>query len=808
MMPLVPSSVELESINHNNIEKDIKEINEKCSSNENESNQTRVQRRILIVISRLPTREGRSYSSFQNGCIIASAKDLIDKGRTICFIGYRGNSTMNSSSPSSSPLLDSSTPSLSSASSFLTCSMNVDSSEIFSESQMISVPMDPQISRLYFNEFCKGVIWPIFHYYGKGQGQFTIENWNAYKEANRCFSNAIAESHQSDDLILIQGYQLMMVPALLRERLPKARICLFLHIPWPSSELYRTLPVRNEILQGLLGADILGFQTFSYARHFLSACIRILGLTVGDKGIHYNNRWIQVEIFPVGIDISRTLETLNSTSVQEKAIELKKKFEGMKIIVSRDRLEYIKGIPHKLRAFSTFLRMFPEWREKVVLIQECFADREILQERSYSLLAEEIEQLVGSINGQYGTIQYTPIHYLRRNVDWEDICALFSIADATLITSLREGMNLTSHEFIACQQKKMSPLILSEFTGSSQCLSGSILINPWDEKKVAKIINRTLMMSEEQLRVRFKHNYDYVVGHDAVHWIGCIVKQLESLDLLRNGEGGISTRKADSQQILSAYQASSKRLFLFDYDGTLSPITRLPSQALPDLEIVNLLKSLCSDQRNIVYLISGRDKRFLEKHLGDLPIGISCEHGAFFRSYNHQKNQMEPWQNYTSSLDLSWKDSVRAIFDDLAERTPGSFVERKEINLTWHYRNADPEFGEYQKKELILHLQNLPKLPIDILVAKKAVEVRPQGITKGYAIKRILAKETDIDFVLCIGDDQTDEDMFEELKKHEIPMCFTITVEKKEFSQATYYLDNQAEVISFLKNFNKLNLQQ
>jgi len=371
---------------------------------------------------------------------------------------------------------------------------------------------------------------------------------------------------------------------------------------------------------------------------------------------------------------------------------------------------------------------------------------------------------------------------------------LLSTADVGLVTALRDGMNVTAFEFIACQKEKKGPLVLSEFAGSANCLSGAMMVNPWDQKKCIETLLEALTMSDEHKKIRYDHNRDYVFTHHSAFWINEIVRALEKTT---REPVFPKIQRLNIKDILSAYKKSKRRLILLDYDGTLTPIVKVPSLAVPSEELLSVLTTLAQNKNNLTFIITGRERHVMDEWLSGVPVGMSCEHGSFFRQF--KQNEIMSWQNYTLELDLSWKPSIKAILEDYADRTPGSFVETKEINVSWHYRNADPEFAEYQCKDLIQHLQDLPNLPVDILPGKKVVEIRPQGISKGSVCRRILTEELEngADFVLAIGDDKTDEEMFEEVNKREVAHKFTITVEKKP-SIAGYYTDDQRHVIELL----------
>jgi len=679
--------------------------------------------------------------------------------------------------------------------------------EMMRENNSFPIFLEEEISRLHFEGFSKGVLWPLFHYYGK----MTFDNtaWKGYQKVNELFGEAIATIYKPGDCIFIQDYHLFLLPGYLRRKIGENRgmsIGFFLHIPWPSSELYRALPVRETLLSEVLEADMIGFQGYAYARHFVSCCTRILGVSVNDKGVEVqkaqSRRFVKVEVIPIGVDSSEIEEENRDPEVIGMIEELSKTFAGKTLIVSRDRTEYINGIPQKLKAFEQFLTDYPQYRGKVVLFQNCLPDLELLETPTYSQLVEQIETLVGAINGKYSSIGYCPIYYTNRKLQKKEEKAIFSLADLALITPLRDGMNTVSFEYILSQNVKKSPLVLSEFAGAAQCLSGAVLVNPFDQKKLSQNIFTALNMSSTTRNLRYKHNVDYVTIHSSLYWISNCLKELSEGNSNISGER-LRISKVNLDLLHESFRASRKRVFLIDYDGTLTPIRKFPHLAVPSRETQELLTKLGKDERNRIYVITGRDRHFMQVNLGKLPIGFSCEHGCLFR-HSPREGEEESWIDIRQELDTSWKEVVKDIFNDYADRTPGSFVEEKEINVTWHYRNADPEFGEYQKNELVLHLQGLPSLPIDILMGKKAVEVRPQGINKGSAVKMIMNREADADWILCMGDDTTDEDMFEEITKMEAlnRSIFTVMVEKKP-SSAAYYLTDQEKVLSLLQKLTE-----
>ncbi|KAF9332889.1 threalose-6-phosphate phosphatase [Podila minutissima] len=597
-------------------------------------------------------------------------------------------------------------------------------------------------------------LWPLFHYIlwdEATDGRIEKKNWDDYVFVNQQFADAIVEQYKPGDIVWIHDYHLLLVPHMLRQKLPSAAIGVFIHAPFPSSEIFRCLPKRVEILNGLLGANQIGFQTYSYARHFISCCTRVNGYESTPRGVDALGSTVWVGTFPIGIDAERVERQRKAPGVLPKMDAIRKTYKGKRIIVGRDKLDLVKGVQQKLQAFEKFLNDYPDMQGEVVLIQVTSPP---LVENSK--LEAKIAELVAHINGTYGSLNFTPVHHYHQHIDRDEYYALLSVADIGLITSVRDGMNTTSLEYIMCQQENHGPLILSEFTGTAGSLGGAMMVNPWDYQGVAKVIYDALHLSEADKLVRHNQLHKHVLSHTAQYWAKNFISEL----ILNVGTWDQSTPTPylDLSVITDRYRKAKKRLLMFDYDGTLTPIRKTPGAAVPQEHMLKALTALAADPKNIVWIISGRDQKVLEEWLGDIEnLGFSAEHGSFMRQPGSKK-----WVNLTESMDMGWKNDVIEIFTYYTERTQGSFIEHKRSSLTWHYRMADPEFGAFQAKECQNHLENavLSKLPVEILVGKKNLEVRPTMVNKGEIVKRLLAQHPDVEFVACAGDDKTDEDMF------------------------------------------------
>ncbi|KAF0420413.1 glycosyltransferase family 20-domain-containing protein [Gigaspora margarita] len=665
------------------------------------------------------------------------------------------------------------------------------------EKKVVPVFLEDELHHGHYEGFCKTVLWPLFHYIlwdTATDGRQENHNWLQYCAVNQAFTDKIKEIYSPDSLIWIHDYHLLMVPRMLRNALPDAAIGLFIHAPFPSSEIFRCLPQRKEVLDGMLGANQIGFQTYSYARHFISNCTRILGYESTPSGVDARGSLVSVGPFPIGIDAERVEVQRKGPDVATKMAALKEMHAGKRIIVGRDKLDLVKGVIQKLHAFEKFLSEYPEWQNKVVLIQvtsPSFTESPKLERR--------VAELIAQINGTYGSLEYTPVHHLHSQIEQDEYFALLSIADIGLITSVRDGMNTTSLEYIMCQQENYGPLILSEFTGMAGSLGAAIMVNPWDYSGVAKAINDALIMSNEEKQNKHLQLYRHVTVHTAQFWAKSFIKEL--VQCLTSSNQTNTTPSLDAQCLLTKYKQSKNRLLLFDYDGTLTPIVKTPSQAIPPPEMLEALQKLAEDPKNTVWIVSGRDQDVLEEWLGSIKkLGFSAEHGCFLKYPESDK-----WVNLTEDIDMSWKTDVDEIFTYFTERTQGSSIERKRSSITWHYRQADPEYGAFQAKECQNHLEGaiLPKLPVEILLGKKNLEVRPTLINKGEIVKRLLTGMQEVDFVFCAGDDRTDEDMFRVLKRtpdfNDLE-CFTVTIgPPTKKTLASWHVSSPEELIQTMK---------
>ena len=485
---------------------------------------------------------------------------------------------------------------------------------------------------------------------------------------NQKFANRILEIYKPGDIVMIHDYHLLLLPSMLRQRIPHMYIAFFLHIPFPSSEFLRCLPRRKDVLEGVLGANMIGFQAYSYSRHFVSCCTRILGFPSDITGVDAYGAKVTVGVFPIGIDAAAVEKlAFDDPVIDDQMAALKKMYEGKKIIVGRDRLDSVRGVAQKLMAFERFLELYPEWREKVVLIQVTSPTSiEEEKEDASNKIANKVSELVAKINGLYGSLGFSPVQHYPQYLSQEEYLALLRAADVALITSVRDGMNTTSLEYVVCQRDDHGPLILSEFSGTAGSLKDAIHINPWDLTDVSNQINYALTMSEDKKTAMHQSLYHHVTTRNVQAWSNNILKRL--LVVLNSHNATISTPLLDKAALLRQYRSAKKRLFMFDYDGTLTPIVRDPAAAIPTERLIRTLKALASDHRNAVWIISGRDQEFLQSHLGNISkLGFSAEHGSFMRHPGSTE-----WENLAETFDMGWQQEVVEVFTKYTDKTPGS----------------------------------------------------------------------------------------------------------------------------------------
>lgn len=637
----------------------------------------------------------------------------------------------------------------------------------------------------FYHGFSNKTLWPISHYFTQ-YANYNNDFWEAYKQVNELFSKAVIEIAKKDDIIWIHDYHLMLVPKLIRERLSEATIGFFHHIPFPSFEIFRLLPWRKEILEGLLGADLVGFHTYDYARHFLGSVHRLLGYEHTLDQISTDDRIVRVDPFPMGIDYERFSKANQESLVQKEIDRFRKKIGDSKTILSVDRLDYTKGIPQRLEVFNMFLERNPEYKEKVIFILVAVPSR--TQVEHYRLLKKQMDELVGRINGKYGTMGWSPIWYLYRFLPFNTLAALYSIADICFVTPVRDGMNLIAKEYLATRNDMKGVLVLSEMAGAARELGEAIIVNPNNNEEMIKALEEALAMSEDEKIEHNKTMQKRIQRYTVYRWAEDFIDRLSHTKALQKELQAKILPPEIRRKLINDYRKAERRLLLLDYDGTLIPFSGKPGDTRPDDDLLKLLEKLSTNKKNEVVLISGRDKDTLERWFGNLNLGFASEHGAWIKDKKNKKwETLEP-------LTSDWKDKMRPILEQYTDRTPGSFIEEKDFSLVWHYRRSNPELSAMRAGELVDELVNFTaNLGLQVLEGSKVVEIKNAGINKGRAALRWMEKEK-WDFILAIGDDHTDEDVFEVLPER----AYSIKVGLGP-SLARFNLRSSGDVVSLLK---------
>ncbi|ERN05925.1 hypothetical protein AMTR_s00006p00269110 [Amborella trichopoda] len=811
------------------------------------------QERIIIVANQLPLRaqkgvlDGKWHFSWDEDSPLPQLKDGFSSGTDCLFVGC--------------------------------LKAEIDSSEqeaiaqrLLEEFKCVPTFLPNELQVKFYHGFCKQHLWPLFHYMlplcPDHGDKFDRSLWQAYVSANKLFADKVMEViNPDDDYVWVHDYHLMVLPTFLRKRFNRIKLGFFLHSPFPSSEIYRTLPVRDEILKALLNSDLIGFHTFDYARHFLSCCSRMLGLDYESKrgyiGLEYYGRTVSIKILPVGVHMGQLESVLNKAETSAKVRELEEQFMGKTLVVGVDDMDIFKGISLKLLAMEELLKQHPKLQGKVVLVQ--IANPARSSGKDVQEAKRETHSTAKRINEMYGYPGYDPIVLIDRPVPLYEKLAYYVMAECCVVNAVRDGMNLVSYKYIVCRQgtlkadeamgisstiPRKSMLVVSEFVGCSPSLSGAIRVNPWNIDAVSEAINSAITMPDSEKQLRHEKHYRYVSSHDVGYWARSFKSDLERAckDHYSRRCWGIgfglgfrvvaldpNFRKLSIEHVASVYKRTKRRAIFLDYDGTMMPQTSICKN--PSNEVISVLNSLCSDPKNTVFIVSGRGRSSLSEWFSPCQkLGIAAEHGYFTRWSGDSE-----WKSCLLAADFDWKSIAEPVMRLYTETTDGSSMEIKESALVWHHQDADPDFGSCQAKELLDHLENV--LANEPVVVKRAsilwklsrsteslctfdnlflllayMMIRPpcdphdhvlQGVSKGLVAENLLSAMVDggkpPDFVMCIGDDRSDEDMFESIStaisrlsmpgQTEVYAC---TVEQKP-SKAKYYLDDTVEVIKLLQ---------
>jgi len=627
----------------------------------------------------------------------------------------------------------------------------------------------------HYTHYCKQILWPVFHYQipdNPKSKAYEDHSWVYYVKVNQAFADKIVKNWKRGDVIWVHDYHLLLVPSMIRKKLPDAKIGFFLHVAFPSSEVFRCLAVRKELLEGILGANLVGFQIKEYARHFLQTCSRLLCVEATSEGVQLEDRFIDVIDLAIGIDPVALESNRTNEELTKELTIMQERYRGKKLIVARDKLDHVRGVRQKLLAYELFLNKNPEWRDHVVMLQVATSTTELAE------LDATVADIVTRINSSWASLSYQPVVYLKQDISYPTYLALLTVADALMITSQREGMNLTSHEYLFCQDGKFKghnkngSLILSEFTGSASVFGGNELsVNPWDYQQCADAIKQALEMGDEEKETRWDKLYAAVMHHTASHWHTTFLNRLDKAYDEQHARGATSVPRLSINTLARQYQNSQRRLFLLDYEGTLASWGSPTSIILTSPQrTIDILNDILLDERNVVYVMSSRKPEELDTLFKRVPnLGLIAENGCFIKEF-----KTSHWVEFADPEKMqAWKDSVGGIMQYYQERTPGSWVETRHCSLVFHYKNADDsDIAVRQAGDCASHIndaceeQRVRAIPID-----GAVIVEPIDWTKATAAVKIFARMKQqiaadkpytepVDFLMVAGDGREDECIF------------------------------------------------
>ena len=602
----------------------------------------------------------------------------------------------------------------------------------------------------FYEGFSNSSIWPLLHYL-PNYLRYEPEWWADYQKVNQTFAEKVLEVAKDDDLVWVHDYQLMLLPAILRAQAPSLRIGFFLHTPFPAPQVFRFHPRCRELVAGMLGANRIGFHAFNYLRHFSGAVGRLLRIETELTEVSRDGHTTALGVYPIGINALKFEQTMDSEEFRQRRDEFHLAHEGKRLVISVERMDYTKGILHRLEAIDDFLAKW-EQIDHIRFIFVSVPSREGIEE--YQHLLEEVESRIGQLNGKYATLLNSPIHFIHGSIPFVDLCALYALADVALVTPLIDGMNLVAKEFIACQRENAGLLILSEFAGAAEELFNALFVNPYDSDAVAATLIDALGTPVEQRRSGIQAMRERVIHFDAQHWARSFIGDL-ALDSADDTGTGKTNIKEASAQIRRTIENGEKIALFLDYDGTLREIEVEPSAATPNLAIETLLRRLEQQPNLDVTILSGRSETDLEAFFGSFSFRLIAEHGASWRQPG-----TKAWER--AHPRYAWKEKLLPILRVYEQATPGSMVEEKPSAIVWHYRRADEEFGGWKANRLTQELAALAaNQPIKVRHGKIMGEVNAAEINKGAAAARVLEKFPNYGLAICAGDDLTDEGMFE-----------------------------------------------
>ena len=632
---------------------------------------------------------------------------------------------------------------------------NAEIREELVESGLMPVDIDPSLYSDYYDGYANDALWPLFHYF-PARCVLNPQQFESYKTVNRKFADEVAKHAEPGDIVWVHDYHLMLLPQMLRSMNLQLDIGFFLHIPFPSSEMFRILPQRVEILRGLLGSDLIGMHTWDYCDHFLRSVRRVLGRETRRGVVMEADHLVRAEAHPIGVDVEQLMEAARSEESERYLTQMKRQIGDRQVILGVERLDYSKGLTLKLDAIEALFQRPGSWSERVLYIQLAVPTRpDVL---AYQELRAEVERRVSEINGAHGQPASTPINYLYQSVGLAELAALYRLADVCFVSPIRDGLNLIAKEFVAVRDDGGGVLVLSEFAGAASEMGEALRVNPWDVEQTARQLERALEMNLGERNERLQPMRDRVVQTDVRRWLRRFMRSLSSPDDSNLGNPPLVMSSVLAQSLAAPFNSAESALIMLDYDGSLRELTSRFEDAVPTREIIDLLTRLSELPNTLVAINSGRDRQTLGEWFEDCPIYLIAEHGVCMRT-----DSSPEWETL-GVVDTSWMANIETVLQDYTNRTPGSRIERKTTSLAWHYRQVEVNLGDWQSLELVSLLETSQRNePVEVLQGSKVIEVRQQTFTKARAYDMVVQRFGPFDFVLVTGDDRTDEDLFTHL---------------------------------------------
>jgi len=694
--------------------------------------------------------------------------------------------------------------------------------------------LDPFMLRKQ-RKFCARVLFPLFHNIIETDPDimpvYDDDLWQAYRNVNAHFASKIKE-HYDNASVWVHDYQLMLLPGLLSHSKPEANIGLYLHSAFPSSEVYKVFKHREELLYSMICCDVVGFHLFEYARNFITCCKRILGVehecvSGGLLGLKMYGRNLMIRVSHLGVEPNQVISVAKGQKAQQLIQKLQEKYAGLRVLLSIDPLHRLSGIIHKFKSFGNFLASSRAARHKNLrLVQLTFPVRNSFDEET-SRHRIEIETLRNEINTMLGREAIELLEFPK--ISQEKRVAYMTVAEALINTSLRDGLCLLPFEFIALRTDSSAKIVLSEFAGVSRALGSPQRVNPYDFERLEEAYDFVAKPNVPHNRLKQERDFEYVKNYTASKWakafmkdiLNCkkdtsqltfvvhgLVDRIKIIALKRN------FKEINETLLMRRYKETRNRVFFFDVEGTLCEPYKyheLNTSPGPSTKVLRYLNTLATDPHNTVFIVTGRKKDILERWFNSAPeVGLAAEYGSYVR-WKATTN----WEcTYSSSN--SWRGPAREIIVGYVERTDGAQMVEKESSVAFMYRDADPDYGSLQAKELTSQLEIVLMHFMDeceISSGLGYIEVKQRGINKGTTIYKVLERiciwKGPIDFIVAVGDDAADEEMFlmlHQLKKESYP--FTVSPQKlvsisctigRKPSEANYFAQDWQRLTVLLK---------